>query len=95
MRLGQPTTKSVSGRVPHAGAEQGDRTGQANVHVERGRRLLRDQRYEEAVRACDAALELVPDQPLPMGAGQVRGTYGDDVVSLKRMKGFQRFRQLF
>src|SRR5207249_588917 len=34
-------------------------------HVERGRGLLRDKRYEEAVRACDAAVELTPDQPLP------------------------------
>jgi tetratricopeptide (TPR) repeat protein len=34
-------------------------------HVERGRRLLADKRYEEAVRACEAALELSSDQPLP------------------------------
>jgi hypothetical protein len=37
MRLGQPTTKSVSGKVPQAGAEENGRTGQANVHVDRGR----------------------------------------------------------
>jgi hypothetical protein len=37
MRLGQTKTKSVSGRVPQAGPEQGDRTGHANVHVDRGR----------------------------------------------------------
>jgi tetratricopeptide (TPR) repeat protein/predicted Ser/Thr protein kinase len=37
-------------------------------HVERARSLLGDKRYEEAVRACDAALELFPDQPLPHAA---------------------------
>jgi serine/threonine-protein kinase len=34
-------------------------------HVERGRNLLRDKRYAEAVQACQAALDLTPDQPLP------------------------------
>jgi eukaryotic-like serine/threonine-protein kinase len=33
-------------------------------HVERGRRLLHLRRYEDAIRACDDALELIPDQPL-------------------------------
>jgi serine/threonine-protein kinase len=42
----------------------------AGYHLERGRRLLRDGRYEEAVRACDAALGLSPHQPLPH---EVRG----------------------
>jgi tetratricopeptide (TPR) repeat protein len=34
-------------------------------HLERGRHLLRDKKYEEAVQACDAALELAPDAPQP------------------------------
>jgi tetratricopeptide (TPR) repeat protein len=34
-------------------------------HVERGRSLLRDRRYEEALRACAAALKLSPRDPLP------------------------------
>jgi tetratricopeptide (TPR) repeat protein/predicted Ser/Thr protein kinase len=34
-------------------------------HIERGRSLLRDERYEDALRACEAALELSPQQPLP------------------------------
>jgi tetratricopeptide (TPR) repeat protein len=34
-------------------------------HIERGRNLLRDKKYKEAVRACAAALELSPQQPLP------------------------------
>jgi tetratricopeptide (TPR) repeat protein len=42
----------------------------AGYHVERGRGLLRDGKYEEALRACDAALELSLDQPLPH---EVRG----------------------
>jgi eukaryotic-like serine/threonine-protein kinase len=33
--------------------------------VERGRNLLRDRRYEEAVAACDAARQLAPEHPLP------------------------------
>src|SRR5262249_53233919 len=37
-----------------------------SYHVERGRRLLRVRRFEDALRACDAALELAPDQPLPL-----------------------------
>jgi hypothetical protein len=38
MGLGQPTTKSVSGRVPQAGSDGAERpSGQANVHVDRGR----------------------------------------------------------
>src|SRR5262249_26503717 len=41
-----------------------------SYHVERGRNLLRDKRYEEALRACEVALELSPRQPLPHG---VRG----------------------
>ena len=32
----------------------------AGYHLERGRNLLRDQRYQEALTACDAALELSP-----------------------------------
>jgi tetratricopeptide (TPR) repeat protein len=36
----------------------------AGYHLERGRRLLRDQRHQEAVRACEAALELSPHYPL-------------------------------
>jgi serine/threonine protein kinase/tetratricopeptide (TPR) repeat protein len=39
-------------------------------HLERGRSLLRDGRYADAVRACDAALEVSPDQPQPQA---VRG----------------------
>jgi tetratricopeptide (TPR) repeat protein len=39
-------------------------------HVERGRSLLRDRRYEEALRACAAALKLSPLEPLPH---EVRG----------------------
>src|SRR5262249_21773298 len=39
-------------------------------HVERGRTLLRDQRYEEAVGAAQAALELSPHWPPPY---EVRG----------------------
>jgi tetratricopeptide (TPR) repeat protein len=34
-------------------------------HFERGRNLLRDGRYTDAVRACDAALEIFPDHPHP------------------------------
>jgi tetratricopeptide (TPR) repeat protein len=34
-------------------------------HVQRGRQLLRDKRYQEALQACAAALELSPEQPLP------------------------------
>src|SRR5207302_7319619 len=37
----------------------------SGYHIERGRYLLRDKRYEDAVQACDAALELAPDQPMP------------------------------
>jgi serine/threonine-protein kinase len=37
----------------------------AGYHLERGRNLLRGKRYEEAVRACEAALALSPPQPLP------------------------------
>src|SRR5262249_4117856 len=33
-------------------------------HVERGRRLLHAGRFEDALRACDDALGLTPDQPL-------------------------------
>jgi tetratricopeptide (TPR) repeat protein len=39
-------------------------------HVERSRNLLRDKKYEEAIRECESALELSPDQPLPH---EVRG----------------------
>src|SRR5262249_24995902 len=42
----------------------------AGYHIERGRNLLRDQRYEEALQECAAALELSPYQPL---AYEVRG----------------------
>jgi serine/threonine-protein kinase len=42
----------------------------AGYHVERGRTLLRDQKYEEALQECVAALELAPQQPL---AYEVRG----------------------
>jgi serine/threonine-protein kinase len=37
----------------------------AGYHLERGRYLLRGQRYEGAIRACAASLELSPHQPLP------------------------------
>jgi serine/threonine-protein kinase len=37
----------------------------AGYHVERGRNLLREKRYDEAVQECAAALELCPAQPLP------------------------------
>jgi serine/threonine-protein kinase len=33
--------------------------------VARGRHLLQDKRYEDALQACDAALVLSPEQPLP------------------------------
>ncbi|HMC88976.1 MAG TPA: tetratricopeptide repeat protein, partial [Gemmataceae bacterium] len=39
-------------------------------HLERGRNLLQDKRYEEALQACAAASALCPDQPLPH---EVRG----------------------
>jgi eukaryotic-like serine/threonine-protein kinase len=39
-------------------------------HVERARNLLREKRYEEAIQASEAALELSPNQPLPH---EVRG----------------------
>jgi tetratricopeptide (TPR) repeat protein/predicted Ser/Thr protein kinase len=42
----------------------------AGYHLERGRNLLRHRRYEEAIQACAAALELAPQQPLPC---EVRG----------------------
>jgi serine/threonine protein kinase/Tfp pilus assembly protein PilF len=32
-------------------------------HIERGRNLLRHQRYEEAIEACEAACDIAPDQP--------------------------------
>src|SRR5262249_58252864 len=35
-------------------------------HVERARHLLQDRRYEAALQACDAALDLSPAQPLPL-----------------------------
>jgi tetratricopeptide (TPR) repeat protein len=34
-------------------------------HIERGRNLLRDQKYEEALEACAAALKLSPQQAQP------------------------------
>jgi tetratricopeptide (TPR) repeat protein len=37
----------------------------AAYHLERGRSLLRNKRYEEAIGACAAGLELSPHQPLP------------------------------
>ncbi len=37
----------------------------AGYHLQRGRSLLRDQRYLEAIQACEAALELSPAWPLP------------------------------
>src|SRR5205807_1938335 len=42
----------------------------AGYHVERGRRLLGERRYEEAVRACAAALDCSPHQSLPY---EIRG----------------------
>jgi tetratricopeptide (TPR) repeat protein len=39
----------------------------AGYHAERGRYLLRDGRCEEAVQACQAALEQFPHPPLPYG----------------------------
>jgi tetratricopeptide (TPR) repeat protein len=36
-------------------------------HIERGRRLLKAGQYEQAVRTCDAALDLAPDHPLHHG----------------------------
>jgi tetratricopeptide (TPR) repeat protein len=42
----------------------------ASYHVERGRTLLRDEKYQEAVEACAAALELSPADPRPW---EVRG----------------------
>jgi tetratricopeptide (TPR) repeat protein len=37
----------------------------ADYHLQRGRYFLRDQRYEDAIQACEAALELCPHQPMP------------------------------
>jgi serine/threonine-protein kinase len=37
----------------------------AGYHLERGRGLLREKRYEEAVQECNRALALVPQHPLP------------------------------
>jgi tetratricopeptide (TPR) repeat protein len=34
-------------------------------HLERGRNLVRDQKYEDGIKACEAALELSPNQPQP------------------------------
>jgi serine/threonine-protein kinase len=42
----------------------------AGYHLECGRNLLRAKRYKEAVQACETALELSPQQPLPH---EVRG----------------------
>jgi tetratricopeptide (TPR) repeat protein len=42
----------------------------AGYHLERGRNLLREKRYQETVQASAAALELSPHQPLPY---EVRG----------------------
>jgi hypothetical protein len=39
--------------------------------------------------------EAVPDEALPVRAGQLTGPDGNDVLSLERMKGCQRFGQLF
>ncbi|HLJ94935.1 MAG TPA: protein kinase [Gemmataceae bacterium] len=36
-----------------------------SYHVERGRELLRERKYQDAIQACDAAQALAPDQPLP------------------------------
>jgi tetratricopeptide (TPR) repeat protein len=37
-----------------------------SFHLERGRNLLRDKRYEDAIQACNAALDLAPHQPLSL-----------------------------
>src|SRR5262249_24379560 len=42
----------------------------AAYHLERGRSFLRGKRHEEAIQACEAALELYPNQPLSY---EVRG----------------------
>ena len=42
----------------------------AGYHVERGRNLVRNKRYEAALQACQEALEQSPGQPLPQ---EVRG----------------------
>ncbi len=34
-------------------------------HVDHGRSLIREKKYAEAIQACDTALELAPDRPLP------------------------------
>jgi tetratricopeptide (TPR) repeat protein/predicted Ser/Thr protein kinase len=53
-------------------------------HVQRGRTLLRDKRYEEADWACAAALELAPDWPLPY---EVRG---HALLALRRYERAER-----
>jgi tetratricopeptide (TPR) repeat protein len=54
-------------------------------HLERGRSFLRNKKYEEALRACEIALELLPDQPLPYevrgGALLALGRYQEAEVS--------------
>jgi tetratricopeptide (TPR) repeat protein len=53
-------------------------------HVERGRRLLRDGRCEEALRACEAALELATDQP------PAHALHGRTLLALGRYEEAQR-----
>jgi tetratricopeptide (TPR) repeat protein/tRNA A-37 threonylcarbamoyl transferase component Bud32 len=36
-------------------------------HIERSRALLKARKYDEAVRACDTALGIAPEHPLPFG----------------------------
>jgi eukaryotic-like serine/threonine-protein kinase len=63
----------AQGQFEHA-AEQARRALQLqpplevvfSYHAERGRNLLREKRYEAAIQACDAALELAPGQPLSL-----------------------------
>src|SRR4051812_41875854 len=59
MRLGQSTTKSVSGRVPQAGSDGTERpSGQANVHVDRGR----DNDPEEFAQEMEEIEMVQPEQ---------------------------------
>jgi hypothetical protein len=58
MRLGQPTTKSVSGGISRASDEKARRTGQRNVHVDHGR----DNDPEEFAQEMEETEMVQPEQ---------------------------------
>jgi len=58
MRLGQPTTKSVSGGISRASDEKARRTGQRNVHVDHGR----DNDPEEFAQEMEEIEMVQPEQ---------------------------------